>query len=95
MSIGDNSEDPNLIKNPLWDLMLSTNDCTPGCGCDYDFFDITLERIKNWMWKNDSAKTLIINQIDKLLKFKDVDIGDIQIQTGYPFQNFEEFEEWL
>ena len=49
MSIGDNSEDPNLIKNPLWDLMLSTNDCTPGCGCDYDFFDITLERIKNWM----------------------------------------------
>ena len=47
------------------------------------------------MSKNDSEKTPILNQIDELLAFKDIDIGDIQLQTGYTFQNFDEFQKWL
>lgn len=87
------NEEFNLIKAPLWDLILSTNDCYPGCGCEYDFFDMTPERVKLWVSKNNSAK--VLSQIDKLLSIKNLDIGDIQIQTNIPFQNIEEFHEWL
>ena len=42
MSDNPSTEEAGLIKALLWDLMLSTNDCYPGCGCDDDFFDMTL-----------------------------------------------------
>jgi len=79
----------NPIKSPLWDLMLSTNDYYPRCGCDDDFFDMILERVKSWVSKNDPV--IVLDQIDELLANNDIDIGDIQIQANYPFQNFEEF----
>lgn len=37
------------IPEPLWDLMLSTNDCYPGCSCDADGFEIELERVGKWL----------------------------------------------
>lgn len=39
------------IPTPLWDLMLSTNDCSPGCGCELDFFDLNVSRITAWVEK--------------------------------------------
>lgn len=93
MNFKHNSENSNLIKFPLWDLMLSTNDCYPGCGCDDDVFDMTLNRVKKWVSNNDSTK--VIRQIDKLLSDENIDIGEIQIQTNFPFQTFEEFKKWL
>ena len=86
MDIRYKIDESAVIKAPLWDLMLSTNDCYPGCGCDYDDFDMTLERVKSWVSKNDAVKVLV--QVDELLAKKDIDVGDIQIQTNYPFQNF-------
>ena len=88
-----NSEKSNIIKSPLWDLMLSTNDCYPGCGCEEDFFDMTLNRVKDWVLKNDYSKAL--SQIEELLSNSKIDVGDLQIQTGIPFQNFDEVKEWL
>jgi hypothetical protein len=49
MNFEHNSEKSNIIKSPLWDFMLSTNDCYPGCSCDDDFFDMTLNRVKKWV----------------------------------------------
>lgn len=43
MSNHNSTEEAGLIKAPLWDLMLSINDCYPGCGCDDDYFDMTLD----------------------------------------------------
>ena len=62
--------------------MLSTNDCYPGCGCDDDYFGMSLEIVKLWAIYNDAKK--VIDQIDELVANKDVAVGDIQIQTGYP-----------
>ena len=93
MSIKDKFDESDVIRVPLWDLILSTNDCYPGCGCDYDVFDMTLERVKSWVSKNDAVK--VLDQIDELLAKKGIDVGDIQIQTNFPFQNLEEFEKWL
>ena len=73
--------------------MLSTNNCYPGCGCEDDFFDMTLTRVKSWVLRNDYKKALV--QIDELLMDSEMDVGDLQIQTGYPFQRFEEVENWL
>ena len=81
------------IKPPLWDLMLSTNDCFPGCGCEYDIFDMTLDRVKEWVLQNDS--NLALNQINKLIDTPEIDVGDLQLQTGFPFQRFDEFKKWL
>ena len=93
MNFEHNSETYDIIKSPLWDLMLSTNDCYPGCGCDQDFFDMTLNRVKKWVSNNDGTK--VIQQIDNLLLDENIDIGEIQIQTNIPFQTIEEFREWL
>ena len=93
MNFESNSEKYNIIKSPLWDLMLSTNDCYPGCGCDDDYFDMTLERIKKWVIVHD--KSTVILQIDQLLSNDNIDVGEIQIQTNTPFQSEEEFKEWL
>ena len=73
--------------------MLSTNDCYPGCGCDFDIFQITRDRVKKWDNKDDYKSALI--QINQLMDSLDIDIGDLQIQTGIPFQSFSEFVDWL
>ena len=93
MNFEHNSAKYNIIKSPLWDLMLSTNDCYPGCGCDDDYFNMTLDRIKKWVITHD--KSTIILQIDHLLSNDNIDVGDIQIQTNIPFQSGEEFKECL
>ncbi|MHA2007238.1 MAG: hypothetical protein ACXABO_05955 [Promethearchaeota archaeon] len=43
------SEINEYIEPPLWDLMLSTNDCYPECGCEYDIFEMTKDRVKSWV----------------------------------------------
>ena len=93
MNETDTPLDSEVIDPPLWELMLSTNDCYPGCGCDDDFFDMTLNRVKKWASKNDHKKAL--QQIEELLSNSEMDIGDLQMQTGIPFQNFNEVKEWL
>ena len=65
MNDNTSTEETSLIKAPLWDLMLSTNDCYPGCGCDDDDFDMTLDRVKRWVRSHDELK--VIQQIDQLL----------------------------
>lgn len=89
----DTPLESDLICKPLWEFMLSTNDCSPGCGCEWDFFDMTLKRVKDWVLKNDHSKAL--SQIDELLSNSKMDVGEIQIQTGIAFQNFDEVKEWL
>ena len=93
MNFERKSENSNIIKTPLWDLMLSTNDCYPGCGCDDDFFEMTLDRVKLWVYAHD--ETEVLQQIDLLISNDNIDIGEIQIQTNIPFQSEEEFKEWL
>lgn len=81
------------IKSPLWDLMLSTNDCFPGCGCENDFFDMTFNRVRAWVLQNDG--NLALDQINELISYPEVDVGDVQLKTGFPFQEFDEFKKWL
>lgn len=83
MNIKYETENSNIIKSPLWDLMLSTNDCYLGCGCDDDFCDMRLDRVKAWVQENDY--NLALSQIDQLITNPKIDIGVLQLQTGYPF----------
>ena len=93
MSDNTSTEETGLIKALLWDLMLFTNDCYPGCSCDDDLFDMTVDRVKKWVLTHDELE--VIQQIDQLLSNDNIDVGDIQIQTNIPFQSEEEFKEWL
>ena len=93
MKISYTPNEIDKIKSPLWDLMLSTNDCWPGCGCDYDIFDMTLDRVKVWVLQNDY--NLALDEINELISFPEIDIGYVQLQTGFPFQEFDEFKKWL
>ena len=93
MNETDTPLESDVIDKPLWELMLSTNDCYPGCGCEEDFFDMTLNRVKDWVLKNDHKKAL--QQIEELLSNSEMDVGEVQIQTWITFQNFDEVKEWL
>ena len=93
MNFEHNSKKSNVIKFPLGDLMLSTNDCYPGCGCDDGNFDMTLNRVRKWVSNNDGTK--VLQQLDNFISYENIDIGEVQIQTNFPFQSFEEFKNWL
>ena len=38
---------------------------------------------------------LALDEINVLISFPEIDIGDVQLQTGFPFQEFDEFKKWL
>jgi len=58
MNETDTPVESDIIEVPLWELLLSTNDFTPGCGCEWEFFDMTLKRVNEWVIKNDHKKAL-------------------------------------
>lgn len=54
---------------------------------------MTLDRMKAWVLQNNY--NLALDQISELTSSPEIDIGDIQLQTGYPCQTFDEFKRWL
>ena len=81
------------IQDPLWSLMLSTNDCFPGCSCDDDFFDICSERVKEWLKLNNLEK---LQQSKKqLIELKVENMEEISRQTNVHFYSQEHFQAWI
>jgi hypothetical protein len=57
----------DIIEDPLWDLMLSTHTCTPGCGCDGDFV-IGPETTSYWIDElGEEFGRFALRQVDELL----------------------------
>jgi len=84
-----------IIPTPLWDLMLSTNDCHPGCGCDLDYFQITEERIGEWMNKHPTKIKMVLEQLDELEEQEDLDLDSLVVQTAVNFRDREEVKTWV
>jgi hypothetical protein len=90
----DARQDP--IENPLWDLMLFTNDCYPGCSCERDFFDMKVWRVQNWQENaGEDAKQKALQQIEKLIHSRSLDLVKLTNQVNYCFGNLEEAIAWL
>ena len=85
----------DIIEPPLWDLMLSTNDCHPGCSCDDDYFQITEERIGKWIEKNSDLTDAVRIQINALCGKTNLDIDALTVQTNINFGDMEEINKWL
>jgi len=84
------------ITDPLWDLMLSTNDCYPGCACDDDYFQITEQRIGEWIKRNGIKKGIeTLKQLDEIEITETVDYEDISIQTNIHFESHADFTFWI
>ncbi len=82
-----------MIPKPLWDLILSTNDCYPGCGCPDDFFYMTLERVQKWV-STHNPKT-VLDQLDDLINKKDYSLEDFVDQTHERLENFDQIRDWF
>jgi hypothetical protein len=52
-----------------------------------------LKRVRDWLLKTDHSRAL--SQIEELISNSKMDVGDVQLQTAIPFQNFDEVKEWL
>ena len=88
------NDDRQIVKDPLWDLMLSTNDCYPGCSCDSDFFDMNVARVQEWVKQNGEKKVqLALNQIDDLMITSNVE--QISLQTNYNMENRKDVIDWM
>ena len=91
-----NNEDVEIIKAPLWELMLSTNDCYPGCSCDDDFFDTTPERVRQWLESSGDAKAQqALTQLDELINNPLLDVDALNDQINYIVGNKEDAVAWL
>jgi hypothetical protein len=86
--------DKEQIKQPLWNIMLSTNDCNPGCGCEADKFQMTQERIQQSVVENgiENAKLALI-QIDELIPL--VEIEGFRSQTNLWMETKDQAIKWL
>ena len=84
------------ILDPLWSLMLSTNDCYPGCCCNDDFFDMSFERINVWTYKNGIESAIEASQVlVTLLDSQPLDYEALSMQTNLWWANVGEATEWL
>ncbi len=84
-----------IIKEPLWDMMLSTNDCYPGCGCEEDDFNINPDRIIEWLNYNQQHSKTIIDQINFLLNIDPTPVNELMSETNIWFKNADEANKWL
>ena len=84
------------ILDPLWSLMLSTNNCYPGCCCDDDFFEMSFERISIWTCKNGIESTIEASQVlVALLNSQSLDYEALSMQTNLWWSDVSEATEWL
>jgi len=84
-----------VISNPLWDLMLSNNDCYPGCGCDRDFFDLNAWRVN--LWAKQAGKEKLdqaLIQVETLIS-KTIDLEGLTQQTNFCFYSPGEAIAWF
>jgi hypothetical protein len=87
---------PKPILDPLWSLMLSTNDCYPGCCCDDDFFDMSPERISVWTDKNGIESAIEASQVlVALLDSQPLDYDALSKQTNVWLPDVGEAVQWL
>ena len=82
---------PSPIDDPLWDLLLSTNDCFPGCGCDDDYFQMTPERIDAWI---DMHGIVLLqkasNMLSELRTSGSLDVEALGCQLNHCWSNLSE-----
>jgi hypothetical protein len=92
----DSINGSQIIKDPLWDLMLSTNDCYPGCGCERDFFDMTESRVQMWSRTNgEAAVKVALQQLQQLIDFPTFDLTQLPYQISFIFESQSEAIAWL
>ena len=85
---------PDVIPEPLWSLMLSTNDCYPGCSCEGDKFEITHGRLGPWLDEHPAQARQVMEQISNLLACPP-NRDALSQQTNYFFGSDEEAVAWL
>jgi hypothetical protein len=86
---------PPLIPAPLWDLMLSTNDCCPGCSCEADRFEITSQRVASWVARYPAESRQALAQLEALAGDPALDLVGLSDQTNVHFDSPAVAAEWL
>ena len=84
-----------MIPEPLWSLMLSTNDCHPGCTCELDVFKIERARIQKWCSEHPEQYAVAHKQLDELIAKADLNHITISEQTNIELLDAEDAREWL
>jgi hypothetical protein len=85
-----------LIPEPLWDLMLSTNDCYPGCSCEADRFEIDPLRVSRWVAKAGIEQgRQALGQLDALLAGLPESREALSALTNVFFESADEAAAWL
>lgn len=86
---------PPIIEDPLWDLMLSTHSCHPGCGCGGDFFIKPL-LISRWLDEfGEEFGRIALRQVDDLLAMGPSMEGAVVDQRFRRFSAPETVTTWL
>lgn len=74
------------LSGPLWEMMLSTNGCYPGCSCVNDEFQQTPELVETWVAATGIHQAQVaLRQLDELLARPHLDANAIQDQINTYF----------
>lgn len=84
-----------MIPEPLWSLMVSTNDCYPGCACELDVFHIEKSRIREWSDENPEDFKKACEQLEELINSYDINHIEIMEQTNLMMASGEDARDWL
>jgi hypothetical protein len=85
-----------LIPEALWSLMLSTNDCHPGCSCEADRFEIDPLRVSRWVAEAgiDQGRQAL-SQFDALFDGLPESREELSAVTNVFFESADEATAWL
>ena len=85
-----------LIPEPLWGLMLSTNDCYPGCSCEADRFEIDPPRVSRWVAEAGIEQgRQALGQLDALFAGLPESREALSALTNVFFESADEAAAWL
>jgi hypothetical protein len=86
----------DAIPGELWEMMLSTNDCYPGCACPDDWFQRTPHRVGAWIAaEGTDAAHRALALLDGLLAEPRFDAEGLSRQTNLHFRDEDEARTWL
>ena len=84
------------IDSPLWDVLLSTNRCYPGCACDDDVFELRADVCRTWsrlFCQEDLSEAS--EQLNALLELPELPVEKISDQMTTAFSSTEQVKDFL
>lgn len=85
-----------VFSQRLWEFLLSSNACSPGCGCKDDFFEQTSAGVRTILSKKPSSLLVQLkDELKSLIRSEELSLSDATDDVAIDFPDVETLKGWL